>query len=165
MKHIQQLLIAMLSISFLALRILTVPALADDRDRLIGNWKLISLYTEDAQSKQRVNPYGELPKGHAVITADRLFALVAADRRKPPQTSDEEAAAFRSMIAYTGKYRVENDKFITTVDLAWNEAWVGTEQVRFFRVDGDKLSIITAPMPNPNKPDGTMIGTVVWERE
>jgi hypothetical protein len=69
------------------------------------------------------------------------------------------------MIAYTGKYRVENDKFITTVDLAWYEAWVGTEQVRFFRVDGDKLSIITAPMPNPNKPDGTMIGTVVWERE
>jgi hypothetical protein len=131
MKHIQQLLITMLSISFLALRFLTVPALADDRDKLIGNWKLISLYTEDAQSKQRVNPYGEQPKGHAVITADRLFALVAADGRKPPQTSDEQAAAFRSMIAYTGKYRVEKDKFITTVDLAWNEAWVGTEQVRF----------------------------------
>jgi hypothetical protein len=80
---------------------LTVPALADDRDKLIGNWKLISLYTEDAQSKQRVNPYGEQPKGHAMITADRLCALIAADGRKPPQTSDEQAAAFRSLIAYT----------------------------------------------------------------
>jgi hypothetical protein len=74
-----------------------------------------------------------------------------------PQTKDEQSAAFRSMIAYTGRYRVEKDKFITTVDLAWNEAWVGTEQVRFWRVDGDKLGIITAPMPNPNTPDATMV--------
>ena len=130
-KHVQRPLIAMLSIPLLAF--LTV----------FGNWKRISLYTEDAQSKQRVNPYAEQPKGHAVITADRLFALVAADGRKPPQTSDEQAAAFRSMIAYTGKYGVENDKFVTTVDLAWNEAWVGTEQVRFWRVDRDKLSRIS----------------------
>jgi hypothetical protein len=165
MKRIPQTLTAVSTTTLLALCVLNLPAVADERDKLIGNWKLVSLYTEDAQTKQRVNPYGEQPKGYAAITRDRLFAFVTSDGRKVPQTTDEQAAAFRSMIAYTGKYRVEKDKFITTVDLAWNEAWVGTEQVRFWRVDGDTLSIITAPMPNPNTPGGTMIGTVVWEQE
>jgi len=38
------------------------------------------------------------------------------------------------MIAYTGKYRLEGNKFITTVDAAWNEEWVGAEQIRFWRL-------------------------------
>ena len=29
----------------------------------------------------------------------------------------------RSMTAYTGRFRVEGDKFITTVDGAWNEVF------------------------------------------
>jgi hypothetical protein len=69
------------------------------------------------------------------------------------------------MIAYTGKFRLEGDKFITKVDVAWNEGWVGTEQVRFWRVEEGKLHIISAPIPNPNVPGGKMIGILVWERE
>lgn len=54
------------------------------------------------------------------------------------------------MMAYTGDCRIEgDDKFITRVDLAWHPAWNGTEQVRFFKLDGDTLSIITAQQPNP----------------
>ena len=41
------------------------------------------------------------------------------------------------MIAYTGRYRVEDGKVITKVEIAWNEAWVGGEQVRFIRFEGD----------------------------
>jgi hypothetical protein len=52
------------------------------------------------------------------------------------------------MIAYTGKFRVEGGKFITKVDVAWNEGWVGTDQVRFWRVEGDKLYITSASIPN-----------------
>jgi hypothetical protein len=69
------------------------------------------------------------------------------------------------MIAYTGKWRVEGDKFITKVDVAWNPALVGTEQVRFWRLKSGKLRITTAPLPNPNVAGSTMIGTLVWERE
>jgi hypothetical protein len=32
-------------------------------------------------------------------------------------------------------------------------------------VKDGKLHITTAPLPNPNSPGGTMIGTLVWERE
>jgi hypothetical protein len=144
--------------------VLRSPAVADDRVGLTGNWKLLSFYTEDAETKRRNNLYGEHPKGYAALTPEgRLFAVVTADGRKTPQTTDEQAAAFKSIIAYTGKYRVEGNKFIATVDAAWNEGWMGTEQVRFWRVEGNRLSITTAPMTSPN--GGMMIGTLVWERE
>ena len=97
--------------------------------------------------------------------AGRFFAFATADKRQPPKTMEDQAAAFRTVIAYTGKWRTDGDKFVTNVDVGWNPAWVGTEQVRFWHVQQGKLHITTAPLPNPNKPGGTMIGTLVWERE
>jgi hypothetical protein len=142
------------------------PGWAQDRDRLLGNWRLVSYVTEDVETKQRNNVYGERPTGFIGFTpAGRFFAVVSADGRKPPQTTDEQAAAFRSMIAYTGQYRLDGERFITKVDVAWNEAWTGTEQVRFWRVDGDRLFITSAPIPNPNVPGGRMIGILEWARE
>ena len=53
------------------------------------------------------------------------------------------------MIAYTGRYRIEDGKVITKVEAAWNEAWVGGEQVRNVRFDGDRLCSKSPPMPHP----------------
>ncbi|HEY7298662.1 MAG TPA: lipocalin-like domain-containing protein [Xanthobacteraceae bacterium] len=166
MKRAVERSVAVLMTQLYLLCFLAIPAAAQDREKLLGNWKLVSFYTEDVQSKQRNDLYGAHPNGHIGFTPDgRFFALVAADGRKPPQTPDDQAAAFRSMIAYTGKYRLEGDKFITKVDVAWNEGWTGTEQVRFWRVEAGKLYITTAPIPNPNVPGGMVIGTLVWEKE
>jgi hypothetical protein len=146
--------------------LLTSSAWADDAEKLLGNWKLVSFFTEDVQTKQRVNTYGENPMGAIGFTlAGRYFAFLTADGRKAPQTQEEQAAAYRTMIAYTGKWRVEGDKFITKVDVAWNPAWVGTEQARFWRVEGNKLFLTSAPIPNPNAAGSMVIATVVWERE
>ena len=157
---------AALSSAFVICALLCMPAAADDREKLLGNWKLVTFYTEDVQTKQRNNVYGERPSGYIGFTpAGRFFGFVTADGRKPPNSVDEQAAAFRSIIAYTGKFRVEGDKFVTKVDVAWNEAWVGTEQARFWRLEGDKLHLISAPIPNPNVPGAMVIGILVWERE
>jgi hypothetical protein len=44
------------------------------------------------------------------------------------------------MIAYSGSCRVEDgDKLIIRVDTAWHPAWIGTERVRFFKVDSGVL--------------------------
>ena len=40
---------------------------------------------------------------------------------------------------------LEADKIIVTVDIAWHPSWLGTEQTRFYKLDGDKLSIISSP--------------------
>jgi hypothetical protein len=165
MRTIVRVITAATSAQLFALFLLSFPAAADERDKLIGNWKLVSFYTEDVATKQRINAYGERPEGRAGFTPDRLFAFVTADGRKPPETTEEQAAAYRTVVAYTGKWRLEGEKFITKVDVAWNPGWVGTDQVRFWRVEGDRLFIATAPIPNPNMSGGMMIGTLVWERE
>jgi hypothetical protein len=161
--HLEEIPMHFLSM-VIALLSFVAPVHADDA--LVGNWKLVSFYTMDAQSKQRTNTYGEHPTGAIGFTpGGRFFAFVTADNRKPATTAEDQAAAFKAMIAYTGKYRVEGDSFITKVDVAPNPALVGTEQVRFWNIIDGKLNITTAPLPNPNSPGGTLIGTLVWERE
>jgi hypothetical protein len=59
-----------------------------------------------------------------------LFNEIYNTEHKAPQTPEEHTAAYRTSTAYTGKWRVDCEKFITKVDVAWNPAWVGTEQAR-----------------------------------
>jgi Lipocalin-like domain len=138
-----------------------------DADRIVGTWKLVSVVYEDVQTKERTPVLGERPKGIQIATREgRWLALVTADGRKIPQTDAERAQALRTMIAYTGRYRVEDGKVITRVEAAWNEAWVGGDQVRFIRFEGDRLlHIESPPMPHPNL-GGRMVRVIVtWERE
>jgi lipocalin-like protein len=110
--------------------------------------------------------YGEHPNGYAILTPEgRLMALITAEGRKVPRTPEDRDAAFRSAAAYSGRYRVDGNQFVTTVDIAWNEAWVGTDQVRFFRLEGDRLYIETPPTPNPEVRGQMMRGMLIWERE
>ena len=142
-------------------------AAADDQDRLYGVWKLTSWVFEDAETKERKALYGEHPKGYLILLANgRMMALLTADNRKVPKSDEDQIAAFRSLLAYSGKFRLEgSNKFITTVEIAWNEAWVGTEQARTYKLDGDKLDIISMTQPNVNFGGRMMTGILSWERE
>jgi Lipocalin-like domain len=151
--------------------LLTAPVLAraDDaelRQKIIGTWKIVSVVYEDQATKEQTPIYGEHPRGIQIATPEgRWLALMTAENRPVPKTDEDRAAALKSMIAYTGRYRIENGKVITKVEAAWNEAWVGGEQVRSIRFDGDKLYIESPPMPHPNINDKIVRVIVEWERE
>ena len=66
------------------------------------------------------------------------------------------------MNAYSGKYRLENARFITKVDIAGDQKWVDTEQQRTYRVNGDILIIESAPVTQAAK---TVRDILEWERE
>ena len=69
------------------------------------------------------------------------------------------------MIAYSGSCHVEDeDRLVIKVDTAWHPAWVGSEQVRFFHVDGDTLSITTAWQTHPKFPSRTARGKLTAQR-
>ena len=138
-----------------------------DRARIVGTWKLVSVVYEDQDTGQRTPVYGEHPKGFQIATPDgRWLALVTAEGRTVPQTDADRAQALRSMIAYAGRYRVENGKVITKVEVAWNEAWVGGEQTRFIRFQGDDLlHIESPPMPHPNLAGKVVRVIVTWQRD
>ncbi len=156
----------------LCLLVTALPARADDqadRARIVGTWKLVSVVYEDQATKQRTPIYGEHPKGYQIATPDGCWlALVTAEGRKVPQTDADRAQALRTMIAYAGRYRIEDGKVITKVEVAWNEAWVGSEQTRFIRFDGDHdnlLHIESPPMPHPNLAGKVVRVIVTWQRD
>lgn len=132
---------------------------------LVGVWKLTSFAFESIESKEQRNVYGEKPAGYLVITPERFTVVITGDGRKPPQTDDERLSNFRSMTAYTGLYRIEGNRLTTKIDAAWNEAWKGTDQVRFFRLQGDRLFIEGAPATSVNHPElGKVRAILEWER-
>jgi hypothetical protein len=139
---------------------------ADDKSAIVGTWKLVSVVYEDVATKERTPVLGEHPKGIQIATPEgRWLALVTAEGRPIPKTEAERAQALQSMIAYTGRYRVEDGKVITKVEAAWNESWVGGEQVRAIRFEGNRLFIESPPMPHPNVNDKVVRVIVIWERE
>ena len=115
---------------------------AELRQKIVGTWTLVSVVYEDQATKELTPVLGEKPRGRQIATADgRWLALVTAENRPVPKTDEDRARALTSMIAYTGRYRVEDGKVVTKVEAAWNEAWVGGEQTRFIRFEGDRLFI------------------------
>jgi hypothetical protein len=151
------------------LLLLTSPLHAAETtaSKIVGTWKLVSVEYEDAQTKERTPVLGLHPRGYQIATPQgRWIALVTADGRPVPKTDEQRAKALRTMIAYSGRYRVEGDKVITKVEVAWNEAWVGGEQVRFLRFEGDDvLHIESPPMPHPNVNNRMVRVIVTWARD
>lgn len=144
-------------------------ARADDdllRKQIVGIWTLVSVVYEDQATKERTPVLGAKPRGRQIATADgRWLALVTAEGRPVPKTDEQRAQALRTMISYSGRYRVENGRVVTKVEIAWNEAWVGGEQVRFIRFEGDRLFIESPPMPHPNVNNKVVKVIVIWDRE
>ena len=67
------------------------------------------------------------------------------------------------MNAYAGTYKIEGDKLIFYREIDARGAYLGVEQVRFFKVDGDRLQYKSVPFVSSF--DGNeIIASVVWER-
>lgn len=110
---------------------------------------------------ERIDPYGPHPDGVIVLTAQGRMAGIITPGAEAQRAITDAATLLRNMLAYSGPYRIEGDKFVTNVDIAWHPSWIGTEQVRFFRVAGDRLTITTPPQTLPRY--GNRLGRAVLE--
>lgn len=149
----------------LVVLLMAAPTFAAAPEDLIGVWKLVS-WQVIVENEPPQNVFGLHPKGYLVLTREgRAIVLTTADNRTPGMGDAERAELHKSMLAYSGRYRLEGNDFITRVDVSWNEEWNGTEQRRHFRLDGDKLFIETAPAPSIVFPGKTDFRRIIWERE
>jgi len=109
---------------------------------------------------------GHAPHGFLSYGRDgRMYAILArASRRRPADPENiaagEAVELFNSLVSYAGTFTIHGNTVIHHVDISWNESWTGTDQVRHFTMEGDRLSISTDPAANGV--DGEMI---VWEVE
>ncbi len=142
------------------------PSFADDRAKIIGIWKLAT-YEVEIQSTGHKGPVmGQNPTGYVIFTPEgRVMFVLTGEGRKAAKTIEDRAELLNTLVAYTGMYRVEGDKWITKVDVAWNPEWVGTEQTRSFTVDGERLQVVTPWRIMPNWPDkGMQRSLITFER-
>ena len=140
-------------------------AKADDRTNLVGTWRLVSLEIEFQDTGERRMPYGKSPVGYLIFTPEgRTMTVIEGEGRKPAQTDEERAALMRTMFAYSGRYRLEGDKWVTAFDVAWNPAWTGTELAWSYKLEGDRLLVNTPWTPAPNFPGKTTRAVAVWSR-
>lgn len=125
---------------------------------LTGAWTLVAAFIEPPGAA-RFDYLGPDPRGRLILDPSGwMIALLTANER-----SGDAAALLGSMMAYTGRYTADAASFTTHVDAAWVPDWVGTDQRRTYALDGDRLTIRTAPGPHPAF-GVEVIGILKWVR-
>jgi hypothetical protein len=139
-------------------------------DEILGTWKLLSYVGEDVATGAKSDVMGAHPSGYIHYGRDgrMIVIIVGADRRKPAgpvATPAEAQALIASMLAYAGTYTLDTANHTVThhIDVSWDQTRTGESHVRTYRLDGDRLTLITQPSRDPAS-GRTTVRTVSWER-
>jgi hypothetical protein len=140
-----------------------------DVKALLGTWSVVSW-------QQTIIATGEIgdaptlgsdPIGYLNYSPDGRMSAIMVRRDRPPPaalpTDEDKRRLFESMVAYAGTFEVNGDRVTHHIDVSWNQSWVGMAHVRFFKLNGDLLSIATEPMRHPQT-GVESIFTVTWRR-
>jgi len=137
--------------------------MSDDAGKtLVGTWRLLSVHLDMADGDERVHLLGPNPTGQMIVTADQMVCILTDTG---DGTSGEERQRTAPMF-YAGKYRIEEgDKLVVRCDVAWNPAWIGTDQVRAFEIQGNRLAVRSGLLTHPVRPGRQGYGVIDWVRE
>ena len=134
---------------------------------VLGAWRLISYARTDAVTGEKSRPWGENPTGYLMYLPDgHMSAVLTSEGRSSVAYTDEkfhekEAQLFSSMVAYSGTYTVQGDTVTHHVEVAWQPSWVGSNQIRYAKLDGDSLTIRTPPQMFEGK---NYVFDLIWKR-
>ena len=133
---------------------------------LTGSWRLRSEIVTFSDTGERVEPHGASPDGWMMLNeTGRIMFLFGDENRRPPQSDGDKVRLFNTMVGYTGKVRIDAaGRFVTTVDLAVNPAIRG-EQIRYFTLSGNQLTIQTPEQTIPIFGDRLLVIDLVWIRD
>lgn len=124
---------------------------------LIGTWRLVSTSATDDRGKDMRQPYGPKPHGVVVFGADgRMIAVISDARTELPA-----GETIREFNSYSGNFEFDGETLITHVDGSSNAHWVGGDQVRGVKFDGDRMILVPPPRPWQGINQHRIL---VWER-
>jgi Lipocalin-like domain len=142
--------------------ILPQSSFGEEDGRIVGTWRLLSYVVEVQASGEKLPAMGEAPNGYVTfLPQGRVFFLLTGEGRKAPKTDRERAELLETLVAYTGTYTIAGDTWTTIVDVAWNPEWIGTKQVRSFKLVGDRLDVLTPWRIMPNWSDKGMTRSII----
>jgi Lipocalin-like domain len=135
-------------------------------DKLVGSWKLVSASSTTRDGERNETPYGPDPVGFLTYGLDgRVTALISNGGRKMLSVGggqpEEQAEAFKTFLAYAGRYTLTDDKVIHFVEISSIQNYVGKELVRTVRFENNQITLVTPPTRINGK-----IQTVelIWQR-
>ena len=97
-----------------------------------------------------------------------MTAMISYGGRKRLSSSDslsapanEQAEAFRTFIAYAGRYALDGDRVIHHVEISSIQDWVDTDLIRSIKFEGERIVLAAPPSL-----DGGKIQTfeLIWQR-
>jgi hypothetical protein len=136
---------------------------AIDGSALYGGWRVISTVVTVEGEGEQVIP----STGYLLFTPEhRIAAIVARPGRKPARNEAEELALARSLMAYTGRFDLRQDHYVAHLDMSSTQLALDEPQIRYFTIDGDRLTISMPMKPSTVRPgvrDSTVL-TAVRER-
>ena len=122
---------------------------------LVGGWRLRS-WVAFGDDGSETFPMGEAPTGLLAYTEGGTMVALMAPADRPAfgsddltgGTPDEQARAFSTFVAYAGRYRIEGDTIIHTVETSLFPNWVGSVQRRRWTLsdDGGTLTLESPPI-------------------
>jgi len=121
---------------------------------LQGKWKIVA--AEDLREDGSVGryPWGRRPIGAIIVEGGSCYVQImsgdvpAFTATTSPIGEQMAASLLTSYIAYTGPCTFDDAAGTTTMKVvaAWRPDYVGTEQTRFYRFEGNRL--LYGPAPN-----------------
>jgi hypothetical protein len=135
-------------------------------DGLVGTWKLVSASSTTSAGEPSEAPYGPSPVGFLTYTGDgRVAALISYGGRKPLPfgggTQEEQAVAFKTFLAYAGRYSISSGKVTHYIEVSSIQNYVNKELVRSLEYQGDRI-ILTTPPTMVNGKIQTVV--LIWQR-
>jgi hypothetical protein len=116
---------------------------------LVGTWRLIAASGVTSKAERNEAPYGTGPTGLLTYFEDgRMTSLISYGGRKPlraiPQV-EEQAEAFKTFLAYAGRYTLSQEKVIHHVEICSIQNYVGKDLARDVKFQGDRIVLTTPP--------------------
>lgn len=118
-----------------------------------GRWKLLAAEDLRADGTVARLPWGPKPVGAIVVERGHCYVQIMSSdvpsfsASTPPVVQQMRDALLNTYIAYSGPCTIDTTagSVVLAVDAAWRADYVGTQQTRFFKVDGDRLTFGPAP--------------------
>lgn len=125
------------------------------RDSFVGTWRLVAAEFRRADGEAR-DIFGEAPVGMLVYDA---LGNMAVQIMRPDRSSKGSRSVIGGYVAYFGAFEIDAEAGTVTHHVHGNllPEWVGTDQVRFYQFDGDRLILRTPPCGDaagPRSPAG-----------
>jgi Lipocalin-like domain len=119
-------------------------------DRLVGTWSLVSASSATSTGERNETPYGANPVGFLTYSREgRVTALISYDGRKTLSfgggTLEEQAEAFKTFLAYAGRYRLIRDTVTHYIEVSSIQSYVNKELVRSIKFNDNQIVLVTPP--------------------